>query len=230
LYAVSREAYERQLLIAIVGLVPLLAVAHLAILDRLPGLRRYLHPERPDSWSWNPMVAVGLGSFGLVFAIALIKPVMVSRALLVSVPALLVMIAAGLVAVARRARLLGVAFAVVAAAAHLWSVAYFRAFPGPNDYRGAVEQLLARLEADEPVFVVRHWSQTPLFYHMPGEFDRLVGADWAEVTRDPDLTRVWVARISESPLEPEILAALGGFEPVDSVSALRTRFLLFERR
>lgn len=230
LYAVSREAYQRQVLIAAVGVVPLLAVAHLAVLDRVPQLRRALRSERPDSWLWNPMVAVGLGSFGLVFVIALIKPVLVSRALLVSVPALLVMLAAGLVAVTRRARLLGIALAISLGAAHLWSIAYFRAYPGPNDYRGAAEQLLDRLEANEPVFVVRHWSQTPLFYHLPGEFDRLVGSDYAEVTRDPTVTSVWVARISETPLEPEILDALEGFAAVDSVSALRTRLLLFERR
>jgi 4-amino-4-deoxy-L-arabinose transferase-like glycosyltransferase len=230
LYAVSREAYQRQVLIGLVGVIPLLAVAHLALLDRLTGLRRHLHPDRPDSWIWNPMVAVGLGSFGLVFLIALIKPVMVSRALLVSVPALLVMLAGGLVALTRRARVLGVVAILITASAHLWSVSYFHAFPGPNDYRGATEQLLARLEPEDPVFVVRHWSQTPLFYHMPDDFDRLVGADYAAVTGDPARNRIWVARISDAPIDSDILDALGGFEPTDSVSALRTRFLLFERR
>jgi len=231
LVALSREAYRRQLLVGLVGLVPLLAALHLVVLDRLPWLRARQHPEKSDPWFWSPMVAVGLGSFALVFVIAWVKPVMVSRALLVSVPALLVMLAAGLVRITSRARVAGLALIIALLVAHVWSISYFRVYPRPNDYRGAAEQMRAQFEDGDRVFVTsRSWVTTPLFYHLQGEFDRLVGADYVEVASNPEVRRVWVPRFEGSPIPSDISAALAGYAKVDSVSALRTHLLLFERR
>lgn len=231
LWALGREAYQRQLAVSLTGLLPLLVVLNLAVWTRWLGKSDGAREEAPVGGPRSAPVATILAVFcTVVFALGLAVPFLVSRGILVIVPALLLVLAAGLIEVGRRSSVLGGALMVVVLVFSVLSVNYFRALPGPNDYRGLAEQLRTSLEDGDRIFVPhRDWVTTPIYYHLPGEFDRLIAGDYAEVVGSEGPARVWLLRFSEIPTPAEMTEGLQGFSQVDSLMSHNSKALLFVR-
>lgn len=232
LWALGREAYQRQVAVSLTGLLPLLVVLNLALWTRwLANVRGGEESATPSSGPRSAPVATILGVFcTVVFALGLAVPFLVSRGILVIVPALLLVLAAGLGEVGRRSTVLGGAMATVVLAFSAMSVNYFRALPGPNDYRGLAEQLSLALEDGDRIFVPeRDWVTTPIYYHLPDEFDRLVARDYAETVESEGPKRIWLLRFSEIPTPDEMTEGLRGFSQVDSLMSHNSKALLFVR-
>jgi hypothetical protein len=232
LLALGREAFRRQTGVMLTAAVPLAAWAHLAAWRAFARSRAgSVEPTGTPVRAWDPVAFALAVSAGLVFALGLAVSFLVSRGMLVLVPLLLLVFAAGMDQLWRRSRAAGVAALALALALGSWSVVYYRGIPDPNDYRGIASAMLERMEPQDRIFVPSgDWVTTPVFYHLNGHFDRLVGRDWSTVAEDAEVERVWTLRFSDIPMDPGIAAALVGFEAVDSVAIHREVAVLHHRR
>jgi len=139
-------------------------------------------------------------------------------------------LAPGLWAIVKRMPWLGWPALAFMAVVSVWSMAYYRAIPGPNDYRGLAAQLNEKREASDLIFVRnKDWATSPLFYYLADAHDQLVGYDYPEASARPGTSRVWVVRVSGAPILSEMAVGLEGFAAVDSVSALRMQAVLYEK-
>ncbi|MEQ9568911.1 MAG: hypothetical protein RLN75_01870, partial [Longimicrobiales bacterium] len=184
-------------------------------------------PRRPPL---DPVATALVVSVGLVFALGLRVPFLVSRGMLVMVPLLLLVLGAGLAEGLRRSRPAGTLALATVAVLGIASIVYFRGIPGPNDHRGLARAMATRLLDDDRIFVPRgDWVTTPVFYHLPDRLDQFVGDDYADVAARPGVDRIWILRYSDIPTPAPMLQALTRYQPVDSVAALRAVAVLYER-
>jgi 4-amino-4-deoxy-L-arabinose transferase-like glycosyltransferase len=176
----------------------------------------------------SPMVFLALVPFAMVCAGAMIRPIVDPQALVMFVPYVLIVLAAGARAAARPVVLRG-ALAVALAALFATSVWHFQTTPqSPRDYAGLAAQMNARMQPNDLIFVQpRRWFVTPLFYYL--DQSKLVSADYAAFASKPG-TRVWVVLFSHEKLPPVMAEALAGYEPSARVESLRSSAILYERR
>ena len=139
---------------------------------------------------------------GAIFiAASVITPVFVSRSVLIFTPYLMLLVAAGLVALFTRPRVaLPVLLAVLVL--HVASLRYYATshHSDPTDYRGLVALLLPQLEPDDAVFVTRHWVTTPIFYYLDPAQHRVVHENYADAMRDAPARRIWVLDFQPVPV------------------------------
>ena len=231
LLALGREAFRRQTGVMLTAVVPLGAWAHYAFWVWFARARMAGEEGvAPQARATDPVAFAVVASAGLVFALGLAVSFLVSRGMLVMVPLLLLVLAAGIDELIRRSRGVGIGAVALAVFLGAWSVHYYRELPGPNDYRGIASRMIDRMEPSDRIFVpAGDYVTTPIFYHLEGRFDQLVGADWSEVSADARVERIWTLRFSDIPMRPEIASALSGFEPVDSVAVHREVAVLHRR-
>jgi 4-amino-4-deoxy-L-arabinose transferase-like glycosyltransferase len=168
----------------------------------------------------------------LMIAVSAARPSWVARGALPYVPFLLIAVAGGVVALARRPLLASGAAALLAAIC-VSSTAYFaRAQASPRDYRGLARELLPELAPGDAIFVMRSsYRYPPLYYYLPDHLERLVGSDWAEFVERESPHRIWLIAFGrdESELPAEMLAAVSGYRRTDIRHAYRAKAILLER-
>ena len=165
----------------------------------------------------------------LVAVISVLQPVLVSRALLVFVPYLLLLIGAGAQSFFRY-RLVGIPLAILLLGLLTAAILHFRAKPSsPIDYAAIAAAIQERFEQGDLILVrPGRWYLTPLFYYF-NDPSVLVGGDYeAAIARRPQ-PRVWVVHMRETDLGDEIEAALSGFKDIYSVSVKGDRVRLLAR-
>lgn len=208
----------------------------------LPSLSRFVtdgmarfRPGQMARWSAaGPkvlLVLIGFVGPAVLFLMSFKMTLLAPRAFLVFVPALLVLVAAGAVAMAR-GRLSDFALTALLVALTAASVPYPMTDPGsPRDYKGLAAGINAHRQPGDLVFVRRrNWQDTPIFYYLHGA--NLVAGDYSAALSAHPGARVWVVLwpAGSVPAVPDAptAAALANYHLVDAVNALRARAELYE--
>lgn len=115
------------------------------------------------AWATLPLLAV--------LAVSVVKPVLISRYLIVVLPGLALLMASGLAAI--RPRPLGAAVAVLLIGFALIGTARYLEAPGKPDWRGATERIAAAAAPDDVWLTVESWAWRPvdLYASMTGRAD-----------------------------------------------------------
>lgn len=208
----------------------------------LPAFSRFftdvlarLRPGQMARWSAKGpkvlLVMIGFVGPAVLFMISFKMTLLAPRAFLVFVPALLVLVAAGAVALAR-GRLSDMALAALLVVLTAASVPYPMTDPGsPRDYKGLAAAINAKRQPGDLVMVRRrNWEDTPIFYYLRDA--NLVANDYEAALAAHPGARVWVVLWpggqGSGGMDAPRAAALENYHRTDAVSALRARAELYE--
>ncbi|MCA8881967.1 MAG: glycosyltransferase family 39 protein [Rhodobacteraceae bacterium] len=183
-------AYHRNLPMAAVALLPVLALA-------IPGTAlvavRLLAPvsilRRVDPFT-GFFLLCGFVAPLVIFVASVKVELLAARAFILFVPFVLLLSAAGVGGLLPRVR--GFAAGAVALVALFVAGAVYNApMPNsPNDYKGLAEKLRAELQPDDLIFLRhRNWADTPLLYYLPDA--TYVTENWEEVSKT-STARIWL--------------------------------------
>ena len=164
----------------------------------------------------------------LLFAISFRLSLTASRAYLLFVPYLIMLVAAGTFRLSQRPPV-AVALAVFLAAVFGTSVWKSKLTPNSSrDYQGLAQELNAKLRSGDLIFVApRSWWQTPLYYYIDQK--RVVAENYEQALQRTPGTRVWVIEAPGTSHSTALSSALAPLVPIDSVQAHMISAVAFER-
>jgi hypothetical protein len=156
--------------------------------------------------------------FAVSFHVALTAP----RAFAIFVPYLLIVIAAGVLAVPRRLVVIAVLIVGFGTSAVL-----LRSVPvSPRDYQGLARAMQAEMQPDDLVFLPpAHWAFTPMSFYL--DHRRLVAGNYANALRRDPRSRVWVLSLANEQPTIEMANALAGYRVAGEVTALKAAAVLY---
>ncbi len=191
-----------------------------ALRERLTSVAAFISPV--SILALIPLLMVCVASF--------FRPMVDRQAMLVFVPYLLIVLAAGARHLSKN-KVLVAALAIAIVSLFSASAWHFHALPSsPRDYAAISKEINEHLGENDVIFVrSRKWFETPLFYYL--DPSRLVATDYAaSIAKRPD-ARVWVVIFQKDKMQKEMEAALdaNGFSVTQEVKALGSRGLLYER-
>jgi hypothetical protein len=162
-----------------------------------------------------------------VFLASLFKPMMARRALLVFVPYVLIVVAAGARSLLAR-KILAAPLAAMLVTLFVASAWHYRLMPSsPRDYAGIAAAIDRSSKAEDVIFAPsRSWVFTPLFCYIGTS--RFVANDYSAFVANHPNVRVWVIAFEDGRLD-WILGSLKGLVVTQEVQALGARAFLFER-
>ncbi len=221
---------KRAILLALASF-PLLSLVLplLAALFR-PQLARHLSPVdgllKRSGRYLTPITLLGVVAPVLLFILSFAVTILASRAFLVFVPFVLILSAAAIVSITRRA--VAIPIGVVVTGLFVWMCGHGMQRPNsPRDYRTLSVRILAEAQPGDLLFVRnKNWADTPLMYYMGAM--PIVGENYTEALSDVAAPRVWVPywpRINDP--SPKIDAALVGLSPVKKVVTRRGHAVLY---
>jgi 4-amino-4-deoxy-L-arabinose transferase-like glycosyltransferase len=188
-------------------------------------------PGRLTKWFNSEAVfaaALGLGPFLLIAAASQVRPFLNERGFLFEAPYLLLLLAAGVTRIPRKALLAPVL--VVLAAISVTSLGAYRQMTvDPADYTHFATTVKSELQPNDLVFLHRMWYTTPILYYLKADRYRFVGRDYAEASARNPLARVWVVMLYESTPTKEMQAALAGYRPIKTIVEPHAAAILFQR-
>lgn len=165
-----------------------------------------------------------------LFAMSNWIPMLASRAELIFVPYMLILVAVGALRLGRHRVARGAA-AVVLVSLFSVSVWHYRVMPNSaRDYRALAEKMSARMRPSDLVFAeFKDWATTPIYYYLKGV--RIVARNYAEALAASPKSRVWVVNFNPDRPNKEMAAALrADYRKVGDVSALRAWGHLYARK
>jgi hypothetical protein len=223
-------AHRRNAFLAAMALIPILTLA-------LPGvmmlvamvLRKLAWIKAIDPYQLL-FVLLGVVPPIVIFVLSFVVPLLAPRAFLIFIPYLLVLCAAGLMALPVGRIVQSCAAAIVIA---IFVQGLFQSYekPGsPRDHKTLAQKMKLEMDNDDLVFVrSRHWADTPLFYYLPDANYVTEQYDMA-IKQNPG-RRVWVVYWTEENgvWEPDERSdAVAGLDKGAGVTALRAVAQLFE--
>ncbi len=175
----------------------------------------------------SPIALLALFPFLMVSVGAIARPMVDRQALIMFIPYLLVLIAAGTREAARH-RLLAAPLAIVLVLSFAASAWHFRGMPQSNrDYATLSKQISARMGKNDVVFVLPlKYYVTPFFYYM--DPSRLVSEKYDKYSRKSH-ARIWIVLFEDEQPADNISNALAGLVLADRVDVLGAHGLLYER-
>jgi hypothetical protein len=178
----------------------------------------------------SPVAILALVPLLMVFVASFFRPMVDAQAMLVFVPYLLIVLAAGARHSSKNKALVA-ALTIAIVSLFSASVWHFHTMPSsPRDYAAITKEIKEHLGESDVIFVrPRKWFETPLFYYL--DPSRLVATDYAASIAERPHVRVWVVVYQKGVMDKEMEAALdaGGFSVIQEVKALGSRGLLYER-
>ena len=198
-------------------LIPLGAGRIRPWLTRVSPVARGLLREQPALTSLVPLLAIVPAL--VMFVVSYQLTLTASRAFLIFVPYLLIVIAAGAVRLSNRRAQASVVAALLAGLFSASTVILHRMPISPRDYQGLARGIQARSQPGDLVFAPgSHWGYTPLFYYL--DHRRLVTQDFRAVLKRVPGARVWLPTFRGLPTAPDAVDALSGYRAAESVSVL----------
>jgi 4-amino-4-deoxy-L-arabinose transferase-like glycosyltransferase len=238
-------ALRHQAIIAPIILVPFLALAIPPaggwLRDRVALPVRTGADAAAPEWSGKSIVVLlALVPPLIIVALSFWTSMLTSRAFLVFVPFLLIVVSAGawqLVGLGAGApatpgrRAAAVVVAGVLLAIHVASVVHWRRHPNEQfDYAALARQMAPRIQPGDLVFVHADlWVVTPLLYYLDDGPHSYVMHDFAAAVAERPDARVWLLHFDSyqwgeyRTTTPEMLSAVSGYRPAERVAALRAR-------
>lgn len=143
-----------------------------------------------------------------------------------SYPNLLIVIAAGAVAISGR-RLVAAGIAISLVPLFSASAVILRNTPiSTRDYQALSRALNTRLQPGDLIFTRRrHWAYTPVFYYL--DHDRLVAEDFSDALRTAPRSRVWVLSFLRQPPTDAMTEALSGYQIAGRTTARDAEAVLY---
>ena len=224
-------SWNKQGLVAAAAILPMVTWILMAAMPRLwPRLQRLQERLPRTGLGDGPAFAMlmTLVPMFAVFVVSLKNPIMSSRAVVLFVPMLVLLLAAGLVAMSRH-RIGVAAMAAVILAVHVVSIRYYRVIPTPVDYRGLAAHLTSDIQSGDMIFVpAQRFGVTPLFYHLDRTItDRLVAGSFGDRVRQKPNARIWVPLFGEQEPIDSIAEALRGYKLETTLLAHRAQARLY---
>ena len=227
-------SFVRRKVLAAISVMPFIAIAIPIAAAWIGPMARRLSPRLVPVLDWfsslTGLVAIlAAGPMLALFVVSFAVEVMAARAFAVFIPYVLIVIAAGVISLART-RI--AAAALAGALGVLLAVGLYVSWRMPitwRDYQGLSHALQARLRPGDVIFTRAHVSSyTPYYYYLG--YRNVVSSGYAQATAGPVRPRVWVVGFEgEKPL-PGITDALAGYTPGDQLSAWQTRAQLYTPR
>lgn len=222
---IAADSTVRRAGLAVASALPLAAIA-------APWVAAAVRPMIRSASSWAddalermsglaglvPMLAIGPVSVLLLasFRVELIA----ERAFNIFIPYVLVLVAAGVVAIARTRVRAAVVYTALLATFIVSAVGLRQVPISPRDYRGLAQAMETQFQADDLVFIrPKDWSHTPLLYYL--EPKRLVGSHYADALAASPHSDVWVVLMLQQGPTPEMAAALRRYRRTGGVEAQR---------
>ncbi len=164
----------------------------------------------------------------MIAAVSPIVPLFASRGVLLYVPYLILILAAGMVTLISRSKawltlvpLLGVILTA--------SVIYFKSsyIEDPTDYKGLAEQWIPQIQDSDLILIQRHWATTPILYYLNGSRYRLIGSDYVREFEKRPNGRAWVFSTDGVPPSSAMLQAVRDYTLRETLTARRVRVVLY---
>ncbi|MCP5432925.1 MAG: glycosyltransferase family 39 protein [Alphaproteobacteria bacterium] len=235
--ALAGLARNRNLPMAAVSLLPILALAMPSLALASQALMRRALP-RAMSWldGCEPkallLALIGIAAPVLLYLMSFVVTVLAPRAFLLFVPYLVLLCAAGIVALCRRfgrATAALLSFAVLAIFAG-GLVFQSRVPTSPIDYKSLAARVAALSRPDDLIFVhKRSWTDTPFYYYWSDA--NFVGENYPEALAAHPRARVWLLTWphEDEPFPPAVVprTALKDYEIETTVTARRAKAELY---
>jgi len=159
--------------------------------------------------------------FAMLAVVSLFKPIFNARGLILVVPYLLLVLAAGIVRLFRYPVLAVVVLLAIGAVDYSGLRAYSHVSAGRADYKSFAAALVPQIESTDLVFLTPEFFSTPLLYYMTSDWNRIVGRNYEAACRDNPHSRIWALwfyNYEPEPREP-IEEALSNYHAVRTVEA-----------
>ncbi|MGB2894485.1 MAG: glycosyltransferase family 39 protein [Albidovulum sp.] len=228
----ARIALHRNEALMVVSAGPILALWLPAAAQALGhGLSRSALFVRWRAQTAGPrllVILLGLVAPLVLFVLSAKVAILASRAFLIFVPYLVILVAGAAAGIGARLPRLGATVALIGAFAA--SVPYSFAKPGsPRDYKSVVAAMMPYYRPDDLILVLdKSWTEAPLYYYLPEA--RYVFADYeAALQGNPD-ARVWLVTwpFEDMPVvNDDRRQALAAYRREQHVEALRASAELF---
>jgi mannosyltransferase len=154
------------------------------------GLAAFAAVRRGESWPTLLLLLCFAGPIVLIALLSLVEPMFVPRYLIVALPALTILIAAGLNAIRPRLVAAGAALAIIALTAQgtlSWHGSYHK-----PDWRNAVSALVEQADEEDVIILVPPFEHRPYTYYA----ERLgAPTDIARLPVDPDAAEEYVREV-----------------------------------
>jgi hypothetical protein len=198
--------------------------------SRLPDWGRHLVDNGFFMGSPGLVKMSAVVPFVILSAISLFKPILNQRGMLFMAPYLLLVLAGGMVSLARK-RWVAVSVFVLVGILHVGSVVAYNAMRvDPADFRAFAAMLAPRLEKTDLIFLQPNWSVTPIFYYLTEDGYRFVGQNYAEACRQEPDARVWVLFFYKQGIAGEIAEALADYQVLQRVEMPHAHAILYSRK
>ena len=159
--------------------------------------------------------------FAALAVVSLVKPIFNARGLILVAPYLLLVLAAGIVRLARYRILAAVVLLLVGIAHYSGLRAYNHVSAGRADYKAIAAVLTSQLDSTDLVFLTPEFFSTPLFYYMTSDWNHIVGRNYEAACQKHPRARIWALWFSnyEPQLQPYMLRALTNYHVVRTIDA-----------
>lgn len=190
--------------------LPLLLTAITLLLDR--NWQKLRIPDgftRLISGVGALLVLLGVVPFLLLASVSAFRPLLNQRGLLFVSPYLLTLLAAGMMSFQSRLRM-----AILPAVAAIFAcslISYSAMTVDPGDYGRFARQIQSEIQPNEPVFIRKIWSETPILYYLRADKYRLVGKRFAEECAASPDAPVWLVLLNDISPTAEMLQALSNY-------------------
>jgi len=236
--AYARPAQHRALRIsqAFVALPFLVSIGGILLEKKWTFVSRWVSRLLPSGWTADQRALLGALAFGpflVLCALSLVRPAIVARVMTVLAPYLLLLIAVGLVQIARTQRAITALIAAVLLGLHTVSLAaYVPARIDPVDFHAFAGRVLPAILPGDTVLIHKEYGATPMLFYLKEESCKciLVEMKHAEkVLKDPESVRVWFLTFYEG-RPPEVLReALRQFRSEKAIEMPEAHAVLYVR-
>ena len=157
--------------------------------------------------------------FAMLAVVSLAKPIFNARGLIIVVPYLLLVLAAGIARLFRYPVLAVAVLLAIGVADYSGLRAYSHVSAGRADYKAFAAALVPQIESTDLVFLTPEFFSTPLFYYMTSDWNQIVGRNYEAASRDHPHARIWALWFSnyEPEASPSITKALADYHVVRSI-------------
>jgi hypothetical protein len=178
-----------------------------------------LFPKRSLAGGQILVLTLAVVPFAMLAVISLFKPIFNARGLIIVVPYLLLLLAAGIVRLFRYPVLAAAVLLAIAVADYSGLRAYSHVSAGRADYKAFAAALVPQIESTDLVFLTPEFFSTPLFYYLSSDWDHIVGRNYDTASCGHSQARIWALWFSnyEPHLSPTMARALTNYHVLRTI-------------
>jgi len=164
--------------------------------------------------------------FALLSLISFFKPILNHRGLLFATPYILLVLAGGIVSLARRGWL-AVCLFIILVILHASSVMAYKGMKTEADFKTFAAALAPHIQRTDLVFLQPKWLGTPILYYLTADRYRLVGNNFREACHQNPNARVWTLFFYDQEMSREMSEALADYQVVERIEMSDARAILY---